>query len=605
MKRKLPSRFRTIVFGSLQSAKRELLGAFVCVLASTALTLAAPWPLKLLFDHVLLAKPVPPELKWLDAVVQPGSNGSLVWLALTVIVLAVLSAAFTYFQLLMTSRIGLDIVHRLRSALFDQLQSMSLSFHAQTQSGELLSKLVSDTNTLRDVYSEYLVSVITHILTIIGICVVMFMIDSQLAMLVLLTFPLLFYALLAILRTVRISARRQRQQESLLVSRLSEVLGAMPLVQAFGREAFESERFTASSARSKQESIRTAQAEAAAARLVEVARAFGTALMIVLGGMQVLRGRISPGDFLVFSTYIVNLYKPIRVLARLSSRLFKASASAERVRAILEQVPEIQDRPNAVVASVLRGDIEFRDICFAYEGASPVLHHVSFEVLAGQHVALVGSSGAGKSTIVNLLLRFHDASSGSVRIDGIDVRDYDRQSLRSQVGVVLQDSLLFGATIAENIAYGKVGATSAEIQHASQMALAHDFIVALPDGYQTILGENGARLSGGQRQRLCLARALIRDPAILIMDEPTSALGFDTEAEIRARLRQLRRGRTTVIIAHQLQTVMDADLILVLKDGCIVEHGTHEQLVRHRGHYCDLFQIAVPREPVTTLRSFR
>lgn len=585
------SRFREIIFSCLWQAKLGVVCVVFCVLASTALTLAAPWPLKLLFDYVLLAKPLPPEFNYLSPFVQAGDSTSLLWLAMTVVVLAILSAASTYGQMLITSRIGLDIVHRLRSALFDQLQRMSLSFHSRTRSGELLSKLVGDTNTLRDVYSEYLVSTVTHALTIVGICAVMYMIDAQLALLVLLTFPLLFYALLAVMRTVRASSRRQRHQEGALVSRLSEVLSAVPLVQAFGREAFESERFASSSAKSKQESIRTARAEAAAARLVEVARALGTALMIVLGGAQVLRGRISPGDFLVFSTYIVNLYKPVRVLARVSSRLFKASASADRVREILDAVPEMKDAPNAVVAPVLKGAIAFHDVSFGFERGADVLDRVSFTIPAGTSAALVGTSGAGKSTIAKLLVRFYDPAAGAITFDGNDLRRYTQASVRQQIGLVPQESLLFGSSVAENIGYGKSGATQLEIEQAARLALAHDFIVALPDGYNTALGENGANLSGGQRQRICLARALIRDPSILILDEPTSAVDFESEAQIRTQLGQLRHGKTTLIIAHQLQSVRGADQILVLKGGRIVEVGTHAQLVRLRGHYCDLFQI--------------
>lgn len=591
MEKSKRSRFREIIFGSLWQAKLGVTCVAFCVLASTALTLAAPWPLKLLFDYVLLAKPLPTEFTYLSPFVQAGDATSLLWLAAAVVLLSILTAAFTYGQMLITSRIGLDIVHRLRSALFDQLQRMSLSFHARARSGELLSRLVSDTNTLRDVYSEYLVSTVTHALTIVGIYAVMFMIDAQLALLVLLTFPLLFYALLAIMRTVRVSARRQRHQESALVARLSEVLSAMPLVQAFGREAFESERFANSSGKSKQESIRTAQAEAAAARLVEIARALGTALMIVLGGIQVLRGRISPGDFLVFSTYIVNLYKPVRVLARVSSRLYKASASAERVREILDATPEMQDESNAVVAPPLTGAIAFRDVSFGFERGSDILNHVSFAIPAGTSVALVGTSGAGKSTVANLLVRFYDPAAGCITFDGNDLRGYRRDSVRQQTGLVPQESLLFCATIAENIGYGKPNATQLEIEEAARLALAHDFIMALPDGYNTIVGENGGTLSGGQRQRICLARALIRDPSILILDEPTSAVDFESEAQIRTQLRHLRHGKTTLVIAHQLQSVRDADQILVLKSGRIVEAGTHDQLVRLCGHYCELFQI--------------
>jgi len=322
--------------------------------------------------------------------------------------------------------------------------------------------------------------------------------------------------------------------------------------------------------------------------------AVGTAVVVVFGGLQVLRGHMTPGDLLVFVSYVTNMYKPVKTMARLSSRMSKATVSAERINEILEIEPEIRDDPDAVEARRLRGDIRFENVSFGYEGGKSILNNVSFHIPAGKRVALVGASGAGKSTIANLIIRLYDATAGRVLIDGIDVRKYQRESLRREVGVVLQDSILFGTTVRENLTYGKPDATDEEIEAAARQVHAHEFIAALPDGYDEVLGEGAATISGGQRQRLCLARALVKQPSILIMDEPTSAVDAESESLIRDAVGRVQEGKTMLLIAHQLYSVEDADHILVLKDGGIVEQGTHGELAARGGYYCELFRLEGP-----------
>ena len=587
------SRFRAIVLGSIRAQGSSVVLAFVAIAGATLTTLAAPWPLKLMFDNVILGKPAQSGLAAYMPALEAGSTTSLLWLALVALALAVLSAGFSYYQLIVTSRIGFEIVYKLRSELFQHLQRLSLSFHRRARTGELLSKIVSDTNTLKDVYSEYLLALVTHVLSVAGMYVIMLAINLKLGLMVLVTFPILFYGLHVILMKVRKSARKQRSQEGALIARLTDVLTSLPLVQSFGRERYEAERFESRSTETKEESIRTARMEAAAARLVEIVRALGTAVVILIGGTEVIKGRMTPGDLLVFSTYIVALFKPVRIMARLSARMSKASASTERIREILDTEPDIQDIPDAIVPKRIKGNIIFDNVTFRYDdGPNAVLDGVSFKINAGRKIALVGASGAGKSTITNLVLRLYDAESGRVLIDGIDVRRYKREALRQHIGIVQQTSLLFGASIRENIAYGKLAATQREIEAAARLAGIHDFIMTLENGYDEILGERGSTLSGGQRQRICLARAVIKEPAILIMDEPTSALDPASEAEIRSALTTVEKGRTVLVIAHQLKTVQDADLILVLRDGRIVESGTHEALMKRGQYYCELFNIA-------------
>jgi len=582
---------RSIIGLCLLQSWRQILSAMFCVLASTALALALPWPVKFVFDYVLFAKPVPAEISPWAPWLSHGSIEALAILAASGVLMTLFIAVFAYYQLYVTSRIGAEIIYRLRTAMFDHLQTLSLSFHSRARSGELLSKLVVDTNTMRDIYSEYTLAFVTHALTVVGMCAVMYMIQPELALVVMLTFPILFAVLFMLLHGMRRTARRQRSRESELTTRLTEVLGAVALVQAFGRERMESERFEHQSRQSKDESIRAARIEAAVARMVEIVRALGTALVIVFGGMQVLRGVMTPGDLLVFSTYIVNIYKPVRVMARLSARFSKASASAERIREVLAARPEIEDRPNARELQTIDRPITFEEVSFRFDAGPPVLDRISVVLPKGKVTALVGASGAGKTTFANLIVRLCDPTSGRILIGGVDLRDYTRKSLRQHIGMVLQETLLFGASIRENIAYGKPDATTSEIEQAARSAGAHEFICQLPMGYDELIGESGATLSGGQRQRISLARALIKKPSLLIMDEPTSALDVQSEAQIRLAVRSSQHGKTTLLIAHHLQSVQHADHIIVLRSGRIVEQGSHDELVRRNGYYCQLFQI--------------
>jgi ATP-binding cassette subfamily B protein len=592
------TRFNQIILGHLKEAKGQVALAALSIIGFTLSSLLVPWPLKLIFDQILLEKPLPQGLAFLSGAIQPGSVAALIGLSVGILLIAFFSGFFSYWQLFITSRIGYRIVYKLRGEMFEHLQRLSLSFHNRAHTGELMSKITTDTNTLKDVYSQYLVTFSTHILTLAGMFAIMLALNWKLALIAAATFPLLSWALFHVLRKVKKSAKKQRANEGRLAAQVAEILGAVNLVQAFGRERYERERFEDESAASMEESIRAARMEAAATRLVEIVSAFGTALVVALGGWQVLNGGMTPGDLLVFSTYIVNMYKPVRVMARLSARISRASASIERISQILEIEPEIRDAPDAVEARELRGEVVFENVSFGYEPGKPILRNISFRVPAGKRVALVGASGAGKSTIANLILRLYDPQEGRVLIDGVDVRRYQRESLRREVGVVLQDTVLFGISVRENIAYGKPDASDEEIKQAAREVHAHAFIERLPEGYDEVLGEAGGTLSGGQRQRICLARALIKRPSILIMDEPTSAVDADSEALIRDAVRHLQQGKTTLLIAHQLYSVRDADLILVLRDGEVVESGTHPELARRGGYYCELFRLDAAGEAV-------
>ncbi|MEY2687704.1 MAG: hypothetical protein RL375_1902, partial [Pseudomonadota bacterium] len=411
------------------------------------------------------------------------------------------------------------------------------------------------------------------------------------------SFPVLFVLLHRRLRQVKARARQQRSNEGRLASQVGEMLGAVALVQAFGREAHEKARFDQASRDSTEQSIHSLRAEAASSRLVEVVTAATTATVLMFGGLLAMRGQLSVGELLVFMTYVTAMFKPVKNLAKLSARMAKARASIERIEELLATAPEQPDAPDAIGAGQLAGAIDLHGVS-CQVGGRTVLDSVDLHIPAGCHVAIVGPSGAGKSTLVKLLLRLIEPSSGTVCVDGLALPRYQRDWLRSQIGVVLQDNLLLGISVRDNIAYGKVDASDAQIEAAARAACAHDFIVGLPEGYDHVLGQGGTTLSGGQRQRLCLARALLKEPALLVMDEPTSAIDADSARQIRAALRAMPRAdgqsRTTLLIAHQLDMVSDADWVVVLRDGRIAEQGPPDTLARAGGAYAELFHLPRP-----------
>lgn len=585
--------FSRVVFAHLRCVRKDITLASFCILGSTLTMLIIPWPMKLIFDNVLSDKPWPDVIVTFQHLLGNYNTNTNMLLILcgSMIGIALIRGVFAYYQLFLTSRIGYLLVYTLRGELFNHLQRLSLSFHHRSNSGELLSKLTSDTNTLKDVFADSALTFTTHVLTVMGMLAIMFSLNMQLGLIVLISFPVLFFAIYYIYSRVKYSARNQRHNEGRLASRVAEILSAVPLIQAYGTEDYERERFDADSSKSMKESIRTSRMEAGATRLVEIISAFGTAIVVLFGCLQAMAGKMTPGDVLVFASYMSQIYQPIRQITRLSTRFSRATVSMERINSILETEPDIQDMPNAITVSKLQGEIAFGNVCFSYVDGKKILDHVSFRIKPGERVALVGASGAGKSTIANLIIRLFDPQQGAILIDGENIKQYQRASLRQEIGVVLQAPVLFGTSIKENISYGRPDATQEEIEDAAKQVHAHDFIMNLPDGYDTLMAESGSTLSGGQRQRICLARALIRQASILIMDEPTSAVDAESQALIRDAMNRLHHGRTILLIAHQFHTIRDFDRILVLKNGSIVEEGDHQKLMQLGGYYHELYSL--------------
>jgi ATP-binding cassette subfamily B protein len=592
MRKRKRTRFRQIIITYLFEVKRSLFVAAVCTLGLALTDLLRPWPLKIIFDYILLSKPLPHYLSFLKGTFQGGKTLPLVVVSFAIILIALLKSISSYSQLFMTSRIGFRMAHTLRSELFSHLQRLSISFHKRLRAGETLTKITGDTNTIKDVFTELVLSFISESLTLVGMLTIMLVLNWKLSLIVFVTFPALVFISLYRFRKIRGSARRLRKAEGKIASRISEVFTSVSVVQAFGRERYEERRFRAESVQTLDESVRTARMEAAAARAVDIISAIGTWSVVLFGALQALEGRMTPGNVLIFASYVNSLYGPIRSLAKLSAKFSKASVSAQRIAEILNVEPEIEDKPDAIKVSNLKGEIVFENVSFHYGDGRDVLKDITFTIAPGEHVALVGPSGSGKSTLASLILRFCDPQQGSILIDGIDIKDYQRESLRNQTGIVLQDSILFGTTIQENIAYGKLNAPMEEIVAAAKVANAHEFILELEDGYDTVIGERGGTLSGGQRQRIAIARTFIRNVPIVILDEPMTGLDVESEAAVRDALRRLMAGRTCLLITHDLQTMVDSDFILLIEDGRILQRGKHSDLLVKSGRYRQMYELS-------------
>jgi len=583
--------FRQLIVDSLREQRLALALAALGMLGAIAAELLAPWPLKIIFDHVLLARPLPPTLAALQPLLAAGPWPALLALAAAIAAIALASGALSYLQLYTSAQVGYRITWRLRSELFAHLQRLSLAFHRASRTGELTTKVASDTNLLRDLFADWALTIARQLLTLLAMLAAMFWLNARLALVVTLTLPPLLGVIYLLNRRVKASVRAQRKHEGRMASRLNEMLSSIALVQAFGRQAFEEDRFRQEIAANYEGGMRQARAAGAVARAIAVIAAAGTAITVLVGAREVLAGRLLPGELLIFVAYVTSLYKPVRDLGRLSAKVSRAGVSAQRVAEILDIAPDIEDEPDALDLQRPTGEIVFEDVSFRYDPQRPpVLDRLSLRIAAGERVALVGPSGAGKSTLLNLLLRLYEPSSGRILIDGVDIRRYSRASLRREFGIVLQDHLLFGVSVRENIAYGRPDAPQAAIEAAARAARAHEFIVDLPEGYDTELGERAATLSGGQRQRLCLARALVKDPAILVMDEPTSSVDATSARLIHEAVERVHHGRTLIVIAHDYADMARYDRVLVLQGGRLVEAGPHAALLQDRGAYLALVE---------------
>jgi ATP-binding cassette subfamily B protein/subfamily B ATP-binding cassette protein MsbA len=573
------------------------------MLLGTGMSLLQPWPMKYIVNIVSTGH-VPSfvhaaarEVGIIIPVVH-GPLGEITVLCAALLLISLIAAGITVLSTWLLIAVGLRMVFRLRCRVFEHLQSLSSAFHDSTTVGDSLYRVTWDTYAIQAIFNEGLIPGLTAMVTLAGIAAVMI---GQQWMLGAVTFAvgvLLVLFLRRIEKPTTELSLRVHENESSVSTRAEQTLGGIRTVQAFGREKHEADRFARQAAESLKFNLRLTLLQTAGQSVVGVLFALGTVAVIWLTARQVISGRLSPGDVVLMVGYIALLFKPLESLAQTASSLQGAAAGAQRVFEILDRRPNPGDGPNArQLTAPAVGDIEFRQVDFSYPTGRPVLHDINLKIPTGTSLALVGPSGAGKSTLVSLLPRFYDPTSGQVLLDGADIRGLKMESLRRQIAIVPQDPVLFDVTIGENIAYSNPHADMDEIRAAAKAAGALDFIERLPRGMDTSIGERGVMLSGGQRQRLSLARAFLKDAQIIILDEPTTGLDAQTEADLLSALRRLMFGRTTIIISHQLHTVEFVDCIAVLDQGRIVECGRHEELVESHGLYQKLHRLRTQGHP--------
>ncbi|WP_222267305.1 ABC transporter ATP-binding protein [Modestobacter marinus] len=550
--------------------------------AGTGVALLKPWPLKFLFDEVLL-----PSGARVDQDVQGILLLVVVALAGVAILDSLVGAARTYTLTVVGERVAAAI----RTRLYDHLQRLPLSYHERTPTGELTTRLTGDVDKVRGLLTGTLVDASTNILTLAGMAGVLLVLDWQLSLALLLVLPVLLVTVASFRRRIRSVEEDAREVEGDLAAMAQESLVAVKLVKATGREEHEARRFRDRSTASVAAVLRATRTSAVFGGAVDAVVAVAVAGLVWLGAQRVLAGALTPGDLVIFTSYLRDFFGPTRALSKLPAQLARAGVRAARIADTLHRPPAVVDRPGAQVAGRPRESLSMDGVGFAYTAGPPVLRDVDVTVPVGTTVAVVGPTGAGKSTIAALLCRLQDPTSGRVLLDGVDLRDLTSASLRRQVGLVLQEALLFRASVRENIAYARPDASLEEVQHAARLAQAHDFVLALPAGYDTVIAERGTTLSGGQRQRLALARAVLQDPPVLVLDEPTTGLDARSEHAVLRALERVSAGRTTVLITHRMAAAMTADEIVVLDEGRVVERGTHHSLVAGGGLYAEMCRL--------------
>jgi len=566
--------------------------AFIAVLGETLSDILEPWPIKIVVDNILQSKKLP---DWLGGFVSHTFGHEklpiLNFAVVAVVAIAVLGATSSYVEKYLTTSVSQWVTHDLRRTLYNHIQRLSLSEHDKAQTGDLITRVTSDISAIQDFINSALLGMFVNSLTLLGMIGVMLYINWRFTLIALSIAPALFVVVYTFTRRIKQASRAVRKKESELVSVVQEVLTSVRVVKAFAREDFEVSRFESQSLENVETALRARSIKARLSPIVEVLIAIGTCLVLGYGARLALRGELSAGILIVFLLYLGRMYKPMRELSKMSDAVSKAIVGFERIQEVLQVEARVRDLPRARRAPRFKGKIEFEHLTFAYDEKPPVLKDITFKIEAGKVAAIVGPSGAGKTTIISLIPRFYDPQSGRIKIDGVDIREYRLKSLREQISFVLQDTLLFHASIWDNIAYGKPDADPQKVVRAAKLANAHEFIEKMPEGYDTMVGERGMTLSGGQRQRIAIARAIIRDTPILILDEPTSGLDSSSEQAVIEALDRLMEGRTSIVVAHHLSSIRHADVIFVIKDSELVEQGTHEELLAAGGVYSDLYRI--------------
>lgn len=569
-----------------------LLIGIVAVVGEGVTNLLQPWPLKIVLDDVLKAHSSHATLmRWIQSVVGSNNLAILKFACAAVLAIAALDAICSYGEKYLTTSVAQWIGYDLRQTLYSHVQKLSLAFHDQKRTGDLITRVTSDIDAIQSFITSGLLGVLVNAITLIGMIAVMFYLNWQFTLIALSVAPFLFFIVYTYTRRIKKASREVRKKEGEITSVVEEVLSSIRVVKAFAREEYEVRRLEERGLEEVEITLRARSLKAKLNPIVDLIVAAGTCLVLWFGARLVLAGTLSAGSLVVFILYLAKMYKPMQEISKMTDTYSKAAVGYERIQEILETEKEVKDAPGAIRATRLEGRIEFDHVSFHYTPERPILKDLNFRVDPGQVAALVGPTGAGKTSIISLIARFYDPVSGTVKIDGTDIRRFRQKSLRQQISFVLQETMLFHAPVWQNIAYGKPEASRQEIVRAAELANASEFIDKLPEGYDTILGERGMTLSGGQRQRIAIARAVIRKTPILILDEPTTGLDSASEKLVFEALDRLMQGKSVIVIAHRLATIQNANTIFVVKDGRIVERGNHEELLERHGLYAELHDL--------------
>ena len=567
----------------------------LAMVVETVMSLAGPWPLKVVLDNVVGNHHLP---HWLDgfwgsptAFATEGKMQIAALAALAAVLIAVLGSLASYVDNYYTESVGQWVAHDLRMRTYHHLQRLSLAYFESHQTGTLLSTITDDIQTIQTFASSATLGILVDLLTIVGMLVLMFWLNWDFTLIAVCVTPFLLFFVSRFKRAVKNATKEVRHRQSDIVTVVQQDLESVQVVKAFGRQDLEQKQLEEASLATLDAALKARKVKSLLSPIITTTVALCTAFVLYRGARLVLAGLMTVGGLTVFLSYLNKFFKPVQDLAKMTNVVAQAAVGVDRVKAILDTDTAISERPNARNPAAVRGEIVFEHVAFEYDKDTRVLRDVNFRIRPGEFVGLVGATGGGKSTVVSLIPRFYDPITGVVKVDGVDIREYKLQGLRDQIGFVLQDTVLFRGTIGANIAYGRAGATQSEIQKAAELANAHEFIGRMPHGYDTMVGERGLTLSGGQRQRIGIARAIIGNHPILILDEPTAALDTESERLVIEALERLMKGRTVITIAHRLSTIRDANKILVLRDGAVAEEGTHEELLALGGVYAELYHI--------------
>ena len=549
--------------------------SLICMILSSAGTLSVLFIIQQVVDKVLIKQ----DFQQLNLVAL-----------LTIVIFFVRSVAI-YGQNYLTSYVGQRVIANLRDIMFRHMQKFSLAYYERRRTGAMMSRMINDVGVLQSAITAGVIDVVTESLNLIGAIGIMVYMDWKLSLLTLLTMPPAAYTIQIFGKKIRRASRHVQEKASDISSVLQETISAVRVVKSFVREAYEIKRFSAENQRNFRAIMKGVQLNSFVTPIVEFLGAVGVTIILWYGGKEVVDGVLTSGALITFLLAAAKLSDPIKRLSRVVNTIQQALAAADRIFEVIDTKPEVTDLPGAVELPQVQGYVQFHEVTFGYEPQTPVVHALNFTALPGEVIALVGPSGAGKTTVINLIPRFYDPSAGYISIDGHDIKNVTLTSLREQIGIVPQETVLFSGTIYDNIRYGKLEATNEEIIAAAQAANAHNFIMAMPAGYDTQIGERGVKISGGQKQRVAIARAILKNPKILLLDEATSALDTESEKLVQEALERLMINRTTFVVAHRLSTIKNANRIIVMDKGRIIETGTHDELLQQDGLYSKLYRV--------------